>query len=431
MKTAIKFFVSIIFGLVMGWFLGFLRLPYMEQNRSFLLGFIACLLLVLLAVLLMVAWNKHAGLLHLFRQKLPAGEGNKATTMYQVTWILVAVFIIAGGLLSSFLIYRQSRDFKAQLQRQDKKLQEQSAIIESVRKGNAVYLMSNVLLDAANEMKQSGTLSEAVMARIAALSYSMKPYQYLQGDSLTPKALSPERGQLLMALLLMQMDTGSFAKIKRSTSFANADLSGANLKAADLSGVDLNGADLQNADLSHANLSHAGLKAANLWGANLNRANLSYADLKRANLAWARLNEADLTFSVMDGAQLSNAQLIKADSREASVQYAELTAALLNEASLKGVHFNGAGMRSVNLSHADMVLADLRMADLNEATLLGTTLNKALVDSNWTVKVSAWRITGAKEIREGYHVVTDSLDQWGHDVYHLIKTENSVAIPSK
>ncbi|MBK9730527.1 MAG: pentapeptide repeat-containing protein [Chitinophagaceae bacterium] len=423
MKAIIKLLIGIILGVVVGWFIGFLRLPYIEMNHSFILGFIACVVVVLLILLLLMAWNNNSALLRLIN-KTPSYNASKTVSRtYRIIRILIATIIVAGGVLSSFLIYKQSNYFKTQMQNQDRKIREQSALIESIRKGNMVFLMSNILNNVEEELKNSRTLSDVVIARIAALSFSFKPYKYFQGDSLSAKELSPERGQLMMALLLMKMDSGSFARIKQMTSFASADLRGASLKHADLSGANLKHADLKDADLGEANLNNANLWSANLWGANLDKANLSGADLKRSDLRWAALNGTHLNYADLNGAQLSSAQLVKADVLNAFVQYADLEGAILSEANLAGVNFLGAGMRKINLNNANLTRTDLRMTDLNDATLLGTELNKALVDSNWMDKIDEWRLTGSKEIQDNYTVVTDSLDQWKHKVYHLSKIE--------
>lgn len=422
MKATRNVLIILLAG-VIGWFLGFLRLPYVEKNLSFLMGFIACVAVVLLLPALWFTWKKHADVLRLIGRDTVQQHSKSVTRTYAIIWILVAAFIVAGGLLSSFLIHRQSTFFKAQLQQQNTKIQEQSELIESVRKGNLIFLMSNILDNVEEELKNNSTLSDAVIARIAALSFSFKPYKYLEGDSLSAKEWSPERGQLLMALILMKMDSGSFSRIKQSTPFAGADLRGANLKNADLSGANLNAVNLKETDLSDADLSRAGLKDANLWAANLNNANLSGADLKRSDLRYAELNGADLTFTNMDGAQLSGAQLMKADAREASIQYANLDGALLNEANLRGVHLLGTAMSKVNLTSADLTSTDLRMINLNEGSLLGTKLNKASVDSNWMNKISEWRLDGVKEIQKNYSVVRDSMDQWKNPVYRLRKIE--------
>jgi hypothetical protein len=53
MKRKRYLLVGLVFGAVIGWALGFLRLPYLEKNDSFLLGFISALAFVSLVLLLL------------------------------------------------------------------------------------------------------------------------------------------------------------------------------------------------------------------------------------------------------------------------------------------------------------------------------------------------------------------------------------------
>lgn len=420
MKAAGNLLIGTILGAVIGWFFGYLRLPEVEGKPTFLMGFFASIVLVLLVIAFIISAKKPAGQ----PGEAPANQNSTAQTRTNRTiWIWIAICIVITGLISSFLIYKQDEHFRNEMQSQDRKLHEQSELVASLRNRNMIPLMSDILDHAETELKNTGSLSDGIIARIAAFSFSLKPYHYLEGDSLSAKALSPERGQLLLNLLLMKMDSGSFARIKKSTSFSGADLKEANLNGVDLSGADLSGADLKNTDLDSANLSQAVLKDANLWGANLNKANLTGADLKRSDLRWAELNETDLRSAVMDGAQMFGTQLIKADMRGAHIQWANLEGALLKEANLAGANFLGAGMRKINLGDADLTRADLRLIHLDEANLLGAELNRALVDSNWVLKLGEWHPSSVKEIQEGYSVITDTLDQWKHNVYRLKKIE--------
>lgn len=425
MKATIILLIGLVLGAVIGWFLGFLQMPYVEKIPSFLMGFIACALIVLLILALLFVRKKRSSLLRVIGGASVQQDSKTPIRTSANIWILSSAFIVAGILLSSFLMHRQSKVFKAQLQKQDSKIQEQSELIESVRKSNMVALMSNILQNAQEELKNNHTLSDAVIARIAALSSSLKPYKYLEGDSLSAKELSPERGQLLIELILMKMDSGSFDRIKQRASFANADLGDADLKRADLSSANLSSANLKDADAGDVNLSNADLKDANLSGAKLNNANLSKANLKRSDLRWAELNGTDLKYADLDGAQMTSAQLIKADVRNASIQWAYLEGALLSEANLTGVNLTGTEMRKVTLNKADLTRTDLRSANLNEANLIGTEWNRALVDSNWMDKLNDWRVADVKEIQERYSVIADTTDQWKHNIYRVRKIEKS------
>jgi len=427
MKAKRNLLIGIILGAVIGWALGFLRLPYVEKNLSFWLGVITCLAFILFGLILLRVWNKHLLLMRLMGKSLTTQDSKNATRAYTLIWILISVFIVWGGMVSSFLIYRQNELFKLQTQKQNKRIHELSELVESARKSNLAFLMNDVLDNVRDELRNNPNMgvSDSSIAGIALLSNSLfTPYRYFEGDSLSEKELSPERGRLLLAFLAMKIDSGSFTKIKGSISFSGADLRGADLRGADLSKADLRKADLKNADLSEANLSEADLRGAILWGANLNLANLRRVDLRRSNLSWAQLNHADLKSANLNGAVLTNAQLRNADLSGATFQWAESDGAMLNEANLAGVSFAGTGLRRVNLSDANLTGTDLRITNLSETNLSGAELTRAIVDEKWLEKLAGWRLTGVEEIQKSYIVVNDSLDKWKKPIYRLKKVED-------
>ena len=408
MKAIRNLLIGIILGAVIGWFLGFLRLPYIEKIPSFLWGFIACILLVLLVLALLFVLKKHSSLLRLISGEPVQQNSKTATKTYRIIWIFVAAFIMVGGLLSSILIQQQSKFIKSQLQKQNNKIQQQSELMESVRKSNMVILMNDILDKVDDELKNrtDGKLSDKTIASIvAAFNYSFTPYSYWERDSLSEKKLSPEKGQLLLALCTKNIDSSSFNKIKLKAHFSGADL-----REGDLRGVDLSGADLKDADLSGANLSGASLKGAdlrktNLWGAHANKANLVGADLRRSVLRWAEMNEIKLDSANLNGADLTNAQLRKADLRGATFHVAKLNGALLNEANLEGGYIVDASLVKANLTRVNLSKVDANRTNFNEAIMTEIELTNTDVDKDWFEKLNDWQIIGAKEIREKYKVV--------------------------
>ncbi|MFN0176998.1 MAG: pentapeptide repeat-containing protein [Saprospiraceae bacterium] len=421
MKKIKQLLIGFFFGMVIGWALGFLRLPYIEKNFSFLLGFIAALALVSFVLLVVISRNRIFLSGHIGKNGV-VGDSQSPVTYRYIRIVLLAVLVL-GGLVAGLNIFRQIESLKLQIQNQDRKLVEMSALVETLKKNDLEPLLSTILEDIGEELERNPgrKLRDTSIARIAALSFAFKPYKYIEADSLSEKAYSPGRGQLLQALVLMKIDTGSFARIKRSTRFDGADLRGTNLKGADLSGINLQEANMKDAELSGANLSGADLGGANLWGANLNRANLSNTDLKRADLSWAQLNEANLKYANLNGANLTNAQLRKADLDHATFQWAKSGGALFNQANLASVNFTGANFTKVNLSQANLNDADLRKINLSEADLGGVLLNKALVEEKWVEKLKEWRATGVKELMENYTVVNDTFEKDKRPIYRLKK----------
>ena len=421
MKGKRYLFIGLVFGIIMGWALGFLRFPYLEKNYSFLLGFVTALALVSLLLLLVTAWNR-TFLPGLAGQETATGDAKSTHTFI---WRTLLGILVLGGVAVGSTVYRQHESLQRHIQNQDEQLQEMAALVASVQKSELEPLLRSLLEDVGEELQRNPgrTLRDTTIARIAALSLAFRPHQYVEGDSLSKQAYSPERGQLLQALILMHIDSRAFARIKRNTLFSGADLRGSNLKGVDLSGIHLRGANLQDADLSGANLTGAELGEAKLWGACLNQANLSHADLQRADLRWAQLNEATLPSANLNGANLTNAQLSKADLHEATFQWAQVGGALFHEANLTGVDCVGTNFTKVNLSQADLSDADLRKTNLSEAVLVGTTFNKTLVDVNWLDKLTQWQPTGGQELRERYKVVNDTADKFKTPLYRLKKID--------
>jgi len=293
-------------------------------------------------------------------------------------WIL-GVFVSLGGLTGTILLMNQNELLKAQNEKIDRQMQ----LEEATRRSALVVLMSNILdkVDREIESQQKGlsikakeqkkyTISQSLIGQIAALSHSFKPYQYMDTDTLIGKPLSPERGQLLITLTLLPLDTNTFRKIYRSATFESAGLrdaildmaylKGANLRRADLRGAYLIGADLRGAYLARADLRDTEFIGADLIGteferAELDRADFRGADLRAADLSMANLRRAYLAEVCLSGANLSGANLSGANLREAN-----LTEANLTEANLNGT----------NLKEADLSRADLSEVDLTETKKL-------------------------------------------------------------
>lgn len=252
MKIKIYVLVALLLGLLIGWALGFLRLPYVETNASFGLGFMAGLSVFALVLLLLAMWNKdgsHFGFrISDFGSPVPHREATetnrgKNTRIQTVLRTVLIGFPIFGGLVGGTVLYRQNADFRATWQRQDAQLREMTAVVQAANNGNFAPVTRNLLENIAKILKNTPkrTLPDTTIAQIAALSAAFKPYHYFDRDSLSDKAYSPERGQLLQALALLKLAPTTFDSIKRQAVFAGADLRQSNLKGLDLNGINLTG----------------------------------------------------------------------------------------------------------------------------------------------------------------------------------------------
>lgn len=183
-------------------------------------------------------------------------------------------------------------------------------------------------------------LSPGVSGRVVALSRSYRPYRYLSVDEggelddataawsqdgapalfsrwarsfglgpepgkplLVDRPLSPERAQLLLTLVSLQVDLTQI------------------LVEADLSSSDLGGAYLEHAGLEGAYLEGANLFRARLARANLTTAQLFLADLRDADLQGTRLTNADLRSALFEGACLPEASDLRGVLTDADTDF--------------------------------------------------------------------------------------------------------------
>jgi len=288
-------------------------------------------------------------------------------------WIVLifnTLFISFGGLLGTVLIYNQNKLLTQQnnlLEGQNFRLEQQTYLQEADRRSSLIFLMGNLLDAIDKELKsdvgQPGTrdLSPQLVGRVIALSKSLRPYRYLDGDTLIARELSPERGQLLISIVTSQLDNNTLRRIFQAADFRYADMKGAVLSGEYLGEINLFAADLSGAVLDGTNFTKANLSNANLSGAIFARAKLQEARLRESNLQNAYFESADLRNANFYGANLRGAKMNGADLRntrfgQANLNHADLSGTLLPHAS-----FDGASLDSCIVNEMDWLLRNDKM----------------------------------------------------------------------
>jgi uncharacterized protein YjbI with pentapeptide repeats len=315
-------------------------------------------------------------------------------------WVVqtaLALLVTFGGLIGTALLFRQTLllgEQNAKLQEQTGLLRDQNSKIdlqtvtaEAQRRAGLAAEMSAILQVVSNlrvvpidMLAPTGAsqIPDALIGRIVAFSRAATPYWVAEvperprdGEAPKPRladrARSPERGQLLLGLVLANVDIPALARAGAyfgGAGLGGAILNGANLSGANLGDADLVSADLRDASLIGANLRSANLKDANLRSANLNGANLRGVDLVGADLRGANLGDVDLV-----GADLSGANLGNVDLAGANLLGANLTGANLSGASLSPAFMRNASLRRANLIGANLNGADLAGADLSDVII--------------------------------------------------------------
>ncbi|MCC7466837.1 MAG: pentapeptide repeat-containing protein [Saprospiraceae bacterium] len=295
-------------------------------------------------------------------------------------WILMVfqmLFVGFGGVLGTMLLYNQNKLLTQQnmlLQSQNYRLDQQTYLQEADRRSSLIFLMGN-LLDAMdrelkNDVGQPGVrdLSPQIIGRVVALSKSLRPYRYLESDSLVARELSPERGQLLVSIVNSQIDKRTLRRIFQFSDFSAADLKGAVLSGEYLSGINLSRADLSGATLDETDLSEADLSGADLTDAIMARAVVKDARFRQSILRRAYLESADLSRANFYGAKLQEAQLVGANLKQTHFTGADLSEANLSGTIFPKARFEQVTMDSVVVSEFDWLL---RLDSMGADTIRG------------------------------------------------------------
>ncbi len=373
--------------MTVGWVIGYLNVPFIDPSKHFWVGFVACFLLFVLGM--MVAQiRRSSGAVMQGINGIEKGSTKKIESNYRTMWLLTAAIVLIGCAGLAAVIHFQTKTLHSNAQQFDSRLIELEEMADAINKKQQVDLMSNVLSLVDSEIKDNpeGPISNATVARVAAFSFSLKPYRYFYKDSLGENALSPERGQLLMALTLMDLDSTSFNKIKSKVDFSYADLRDSKLKQVDFSGINLESADLSNADLTGINLNDSRLREITMTGAILNEATLNNTDIRSASMAWVQMNKAEMKFTDATGANLSNGQFQHADLNGSTFVIANLTSSKLTQASLMQCDFAVTNLTKADLSNSNLSDGRLIKANIAETKFSSTILGGVEVSEDWFVK---------------------------------------------
>lgn len=366
---------------------------------------------------------------------------------------MLAALIPIGILVTQTVILNRQNQL---IDKQNIRLDQQTNLAEATRRGSLVFLMSNILDKMDEELKDPDNkerkLSKELIGRIVALNEGLKPYLYLENDTLIESPLSPERGQLLLSLVKSGLDSSTLREIYKNTAFNEADLKNLNLEYANLHGANLEHIDLRGAVLRGANLQRVDFSEANLQGADLAKADLREAELYRANLQKAGLNKVDLHGVWLSGANLEHANLNEANLQEtkmlpvnlrsaglrnANLQNSWLKGSNLQEAWLLGANLKGAWLEEVNLEEAYLSRANLQSANLKKANLQKAWLKKTnfrgadlenadlreakVYELDWLQTLKRIGVKGIENIISEYYVDgIPQIDEYG-GTYYLVK----------
>lgn len=278
-------------------------------------------------------------------------------TLHRLTRVGVVMLMVALGplILAGLQTYYLKKQ-NDKLDIQNKRIEQQTYLQEAERRSSLVFLFDNIMNKIDEELRRSPSrrdLSPQLIGRIVALTKALKPYRFLEGDTITSEMSSPERGQVLLSLLASKLSRNTCDQI-----FLLADFSYTTLQNVNLDGV----------YLGNINLSNAILESVSLTGADLSRANFQGAELRRLRVLATGVDARPARF---DGANFHKARLSDCDLSSSSFEFTNFSDATLRRVSFRRAFFNQAKFAQIEAENLDF----------GEATLLNTALSLSAAET--------------------------------------------------
>lgn len=400
--------------MLLGWVLGYMKMPYIDQNNAFWIGVVGCLGLIGFMISIFRIWkvNKDTNPVETAHSSL-TGSLIKSLTNSNFLVSIIIIALICACLFS----YNHNRKINVELKQTQAALEDLKSNTNIEQQRINISLLSDLISDLdsnQNYIHDTPTMNHMV-ERIVSLSSSFKINRVWDFANKVNVNLSEERGLLLLALLKTKMDSTFFNKIKANVSFYGADLRNADLHGLDLSGIDLKYANLEFANLQGVNLNNANLNGANLMGVNLNKATLVGANLISTTMNWVKANEVDFHKAKLDSALFSNATAIHSRFTNASMIHTVASNSLFNESDFDYCVLMYTNVSNANFSKAIMTHAELYFLDLNN-----TIIKDAIIRKNWKELLLAEKNTGVETLLETYQIICDSTSIKDSTFYRII-----------
>ena len=253
------------------------------------------------------------------------------------------------------------------IENQTKLIKQQMQLNEASRRSGQMFVMSEVLSDLNKELNDSRNrdrkLSKTLVGRIISLSRAMKPYKYIENDTMMVYPLSPERAQLLISLVESDIDHDFLNyEIFQKSDFRYSDLEKAFLNNINFSHVNLYGSSFKNAAIVDSDFSNAMLSKTKFQGATIDNSNFHGAWLRMADMTNVRITESDFTKSKLYRANISNAILDEIDLFDAELIYAKLDSSTIYEIETSDL----TGVRVDRMDWFDFIRDSMNVIGLDE-----------------------------------------------------------------
>ena len=247
----------------------------------------------------------------------------------------IGFFLIITTLLPTLFILFQVYLLKTQnnlIEGQNNRLDQQTYLQEAERRSSMMLVLDQTMQQIIAEgYRNDGKLSQASKTRLIALSKILKPYRYLDNDTLTNRVVSLERGYMLLSLLesnirlKTNIDVNSKKSLIEAINFeyaelTNAEINDLNLRDIQLKNVNLNNSNLIKSYIQNCNFFNASLIQTDFSGTDINKGtNFNSANLTNATFSGASFNKVSFKNALLKNTNFKNADLIKVDFTKATI----------------------------------------------------------------------------------------------------------------
>ncbi len=231
-------------------------------------------------------------------------------------WVAVILVLITG--VQGYILFQQNDLFESQnnlVTNQNKRLDQQTYLQEAERRGSLVHLFNNVL-DAIDReirddigLKGKRDLSPQLISRIISLSHALKPYRYLDGDELVSRPTSPERGQLFLSLLYLDLEENTLSKLFKDGNFTYSDLNHARFEGFKIPPVRLDNSDLSNTFFKDCELIKTQLNSVIFENSSIHNVDFDNLQIMHSNLTNLNWYVATMKNTVIYNSNLANAKI--------------------------------------------------------------------------------------------------------------------------
>jgi hypothetical protein len=199
---------------------------------------------------------------------------------------------------------------------QNAKIDQQTAVADAQKRSAFVTELFSIVQEVSKEIgrtdRADGSLSKELVSRIAVLTSSAVPYRYQlhyrdDRDRGSPVALSPERGQLVVALTRLKISLAPL--IEAGANFTYSDLRGFQLSDVDLSSANLEGCDFSFSEIQRAKFLKTRLDAAVMFQLFTVQADFSGARFGRTKIEGSTFLSSSFDRANFDSVTFKNSQL--------------------------------------------------------------------------------------------------------------------------